>query len=302
MARRRPGRLALWLEDLKASLHPGRVVLPLLGLKEKGRKNALDVRVRHEELVLASLPVPFVGFRLLLMSDLHIDQDPDLPQVVLERLQDLHVDVACLAGDFRRRILGAHRPAIELLAPIVGAINATEGVFAVRGNHDSAQLIAELASLGVDVLDNCARAFTRQGERLWLAGVDDPHLYRTHDVAAAMRSVPPGEFTILLAHSPEAYVEAAKAGVSLYLCGHTHGGQVLVPGIGSLVKNMRAPMAFHRGFWRYDGMLGFTSTGVGSGSVFARFNCPPEMVVLTLRRGENQVAGEPGMPPQGSSP
>jgi predicted MPP superfamily phosphohydrolase len=265
------------------------VILPLLRLQEQGRRNALDVRLRHEELAFPSLPVPFAGFRLLLMSDLHIDQDPDLPQVVLERLGGLEVDVACLAGDFRRRILGDHRPALELLRPIVQAINAHEGIFAVRGNHDSAQLIAELAALGVHVLDNRAHAVVRQGERLWLGGVDDPHLYRAHDVAVAMKSVPSGEFTILLAHSPEAYAEAARAGVALYLCGHTHGGQVLLPGIGSLVKNMRAPMALHRGFWRYDGMLGFTSTGVGSGSVFARFNCPPEMVLLTLRRGERAM-------------
>jgi predicted MPP superfamily phosphohydrolase len=253
----------------------------------------LDVQVRHEELMFPQLPAPFSGFRVLLMSDLHVDQDPELPAIVTEKVRALEVDVACLAGDFRRRILGDHRSALRLLAPLVQAIRAEQGIFAVRGNHDSAQLIQDLPALGVEVLHNRAQAIQRKGARLWLAGVDDPHLYRTHDVTAAVRTIPAGEFIILIAHSPEAYQEAAQAGVSLYLCGHTHGGQVVIPGIGSLVKNMRAPMALHRGFWRYEEMVGFTSTGVGCGSVFARFNCPPEIVVLTLRRGEEKADTEP---------
>lgn len=278
----------MWVEDLKASLHPGRVVLPLLGLGSRGRRNALNICVRHETLELPTLPPPFSGFTILFMSDLHIDQDPALQQVVLKKIADLRVDVACLAGDFRRRILGDPSFALRLLEPVIAAIKAREGVFAVRGNHDSARLIEGLSSLGVQMLDNRAHTFARSGQRLWLAGVDDPHLYRAHDVQSALSEVPAGECVILLAHSPEAYEEAAKAGVSLYLCGHTHGGQVLIPGIGSLVKNMRAPMDFHRGFWRHEGMLGYTSTGVGSGSVFARFNCPPEIVVFTLEPAQRK--------------
>ncbi len=282
MRRNGPSRLTLWLEDLKATLHPGRVVLPLLGLAHRGRRNALAVRLRHEVVELPTLPPAFAGLKILFMSDLHIDQDPALQQIIVDRVTDLKVDLACLAGDFRRRILGDPALALGLLKPVIAPVQAREGIFAVRGNHDSSELIGQLEHLGVQVLHNRAKPLVRQGQRLWLAGVDDPHLYRTHDVSAALSAVPAGECVILLAHSPEAYQEAAQAGVSLYLCGHTHGGQVLIPGIGSVVKNMRAPMTFHRGFWQFQGMLGFTSTGVGAGSVFARFNCPPEIVVFTL--------------------
>ncbi len=292
MAQGGPGKFVLWCEDLKASLHPGRFVLPLLGLRRRGRRNALDVQVRHEVLAVPRLPASFSGFRLLLMSDLHIDQDPELPAIVTDRLRGLEVDLACLAGDFQRRIMGQHQRALRLLASVVAVIQARDGIYAVRGNHDSAALMGDLPSIGVQVLHNRAQPIVREGERLWLAGVDDPHLYRAHDVAAAVRSIPDGECIILIAHSPEAYKEAADAGVSLYLCGHTHGGQVLIPGIGSLAKNMRAPMALHRGFWHYNGMLGFTSTGVGCGSVFARFNCPPEIVVLTLQRPSGEGSAQ----------
>lgn len=288
-AKEGPGKLTLWWEDIKGLLHPGRFVLPLFGLRRRGRRNALDVQVRHEVLALPRLPASFSGFRLLVMSDLHIDQDPELPGVLTDRVRDLEVDVVCLAGDFQRRILGGHQQALRLLASLVAVIHVREGIYAVRGNHDSAALMRDLPSIGVQVLHNRAHPMVREGQRLWLAGVDDPHLYRAHDVAAAVQSIPDGECIILIAHSPEAYQEAAEAGVSLYLCGHTHGGQVLLPGIGSLVKNMRAPMELHRGFWQHQGMLGFTSTGVGCGSVFVRFNCPPEIVLLTLERASEEA-------------
>jgi predicted MPP superfamily phosphohydrolase len=89
--------------------------------------------------------------------------------------------------------------------------------------------------------------------------VDDAHYYGCDDLAQAVQAVPSNAFRLLLAHTPEMFAEAAKAGIDLYLTGHTHGGQICLPWIGSLVMNAACPREYTRGHWRHGGMQGYTS-------------------------------------------
>jgi predicted MPP superfamily phosphohydrolase len=133
------------------------------------------------------------------------------------------------------------------------------------------------------VLLNENTSVMRGTDKLWFAGLDDPHFYRTHDFEAARCGIPQGACSILLAHSPEVYDEARHYGFSLMLSGHTHGGQICLPGGIAMVRNGRCPHAQFTGPWTYHGLHGYTSRGTGSCGVPARFNCPPEMTVHVLR-------------------
>jgi predicted MPP superfamily phosphohydrolase len=115
--------------------------------------------------------------------------------------------------------------------------------------------------------------------------VDDPHYYRTHDLDLAFRGVPDQAFRILIAHSPEAYKEAATFCTHLYLCGHTHGGQICLSSWGPVFTHSRAPRYTAGGRWQYQRMKGYTCRGAGASGVPLRFNCPGEISLITLRRG-----------------
>ncbi len=265
-----------------------RVVLNLFfritGTYRAGLRNALNIVVREYDFVLDNLPPAFDGFRILYLSDLHIDGNPDLLQAVLDRTKEVEVDICVFGGDYRMAVYGAIQPALRSLRQIVKQVRAAEGIFGILGNHDCIEMLPDLEEAGIVMLVNDAWPVERQGQRLWLAGIDDPHFYRTHDLAMTFAKINKGEFSIFLSHSPEAYQEAAAYQPDLYLCGHTHGGQICLPGEFALFTNCRAPRALCHGPWQYEGMPGFTGRGVGASGVPLRFNCPGEIVVLTLKQ------------------
>src|SRR4029079_2861599 len=100
------------------------------------------------------------------------------------------------------------------------------------------------------------------------------------DLDAALSGVPEDACKVLLVHSPEVIARAAERGVDLYLCGHTHGGQVCLPGLGPVVLNANCARRYARGTWRYGSMQGYTSSGLGTSCVPVRFFCPPEVAVI----------------------
>ena len=129
------------------------------------------------------------------------------------------------------------------------------------------------------------RAGRTDGPGLLLAGVDDPNVFATHDLGAALRGRRPGEPVVLLAHAPSVHREAAAAGVSLVLCGHVHGGQVCLPSGRPLARRRwRFPRRVWRGRWTEGSTQGYTTVGVGACGVPLRLNCPPEIVRIRLVR------------------
>jgi hypothetical protein len=275
----------------------------LLGLHRRGVANVLAVPVNHVELPLAELPAPFDGYRILLLTDLHLDGLDGLTEVLIDRVRGLEVDLCLLGGDVRMEMYGPMAPALRRLRQLLAHVRARDGILGVLGNHDCIEMLPEFEEAGVRMLVNDATAVVRDGETLCVVGLDDPHYYRCHDLERAFRGLPPGAFKVLLAHSPEVYREAVGYGTRLYLCGHTHGGQICLPWVGPLFTHSAAPRFTAAGRWEYRGMVGYTSRGAGASGVPLRFNCLGEVPLITLRCAPDGVlkgacAGSAALRPQ----
>ena len=170
------------------------------------------------------------------------------------------------------------------MGELMPAVSCELGVYGVLGNHDFIEQVLPLESVGVRMLVNEAVSVEREGQSLWLVGLDDPHFYGTHDAAEAMARVPYDACVVMLVHSPELAEEAAETGACLYLSGHTHGGQLCLPfGVAPFV-NARCPRSRVAGRWRHGRMHGYTSAGTGSSGLPVRYNRQPEVAVHVLRR------------------
>ena len=136
--------------------------------------------------------------------------------------------------------------------------------------------------MGIIMLMNEAAALERDGAQIYLAGVDDPHYFRVDNLEKAFQIIPEDAVSLLLSHTPEIYREAAHTGFDVLFCGHTHGGQVCLPGGIPLTLDSRCPRYMGAGKWRYHQMQGYTSVGAGTSIVNVRFNCPPEVTIHHL--------------------
>ena len=258
-----------------------RTTLRLSGCYARGRRNALDIAVRHNDIRIAGLPAMFNGFTILHLSDLHLDLHPELTHVLSERLRDVDYHMVVLTGDYRGQTFGPHTAAIEAMARLRPHFRAP--VYGVLGNHDTIRMVPPFEAMGIRMLLNEAVAVERGGEAIYLSGIDDPHYYKADDLTEAGASIPPEAISILLSHSPEIYRRAAQAGFNVLLCGHTHGGQICLPGGWAIIYNAHCPRKLCAGAWRYHQLLGYTSVGVGVSIVEVRFNCRPEITLHHLQ-------------------
>lgn len=265
------------------------VVFRALGLYQRGVENVLAVGIRHQSFSFGDLPRSFDRMRILYMSDLHLDGVEGLTESIASRIEGLEVDLCVFGGDLRMEIYGSTASSLRKMKWLLQAVHSRHGVYGVLGNHDCIEMLPEFEAAGVRMLVNEAVRIDHFGESVWLVGVDDPHYYRCHDLDAAYQSVPKGGFSIFLAHSPEVYREAACRGARLYLCGHTHGGQICLPKFGPIFTHCRAPRRLAAGEWSHAGMRGYTSRGAGASGVPIRFNCPGEITVITLRSEEQNT-------------
>jgi predicted MPP superfamily phosphohydrolase len=261
-----------------------------LGLYERGLRNALKPQVRTVKLAFRNLPKAFDGFRILQLADLHIDGMDGLTEAVAEVVSECAVDLCVMTGDYRFETYGSCAAVYPRMREIYAEIRAEFGVLAILGNHDAAEMAPEFEKYGIRMLVNEAVELRRpmvigdraQRQSLWIAGVDDPHEYQCDDMPQALADVPPDDFKILLAHTPEMFQEASYYGVDLYLCGHTHAGQLALPFLGAPIQNANCPREFTQGQWQYKKLQGYTSAGVGCSMLPVRFNCPPEIVIFEL--------------------
>jgi len=266
-----------------------RWVLRLTLLHGRGRRNALSIELCRNEVALAALPPAFDAFTILQISDLHLDMNAELPHALSERVRELDYDVCVLTGDFRYRTAGPIEAALAGMERL--RVHLKDPVYAVLGNHDSIRMVPSMEAMGVRVLLNEAVAIERDGQRLYLAGVDDPHYYHLDNFEKACEAIPEDATAILLAHTPEVYRQAAHAGFDLMLCGHTHGGQICLPGGIPLMVNARCPRRICRKGWRYHRMQGYTSLGAGSSIVDVRLNNRPEVTLHRLSVAPDAPAG-----------
>lgn len=252
----------------------------VLGLRGRGRRNALDVEVRGHRLPVRRLPAAFEGYRILHLSDLHLDSLPEFPAYLADRISGLEYDACVVTGDLRYLKRGGSGPALDGFRLVRERIRGP--IHMVLGNHDSAAMLEPLEALDVRVLVNEATVLERGGARVHLVGVDDPHWFRTHDLEAALDGVPESECRILLAHSPEIYREAEARGIDLLLCGHTHGGQIALPGGWTPFLNVRCLHRYAVRDWTFGRLRGYTTVGAGCSSIPLRFQVRPEVVVHRL--------------------
>jgi uncharacterized protein len=253
-------------------------------LYSRGVRNALRPIVRYVRLEFEDLPPSFDGFRILHLADLHIDALEGLAEVVADLVSPLDFDLCVMTGDYRFKVQGPCDGIYPGLRTILSTIRTEQSVLGILGNHDESEIAIELENLGVRMLINEAAEIFLGDESLHVIGVDDPHFYGCDDLEGALEGVPEDGFKVLLAHTPEIYEKAARSGINLYLCGHTHAGQIRLPIIGEILQNADCPRAYAQGEWRHDRMLGHTSAGVGCSVVPVRYNCPPEIPVIELAR------------------
>jgi len=154
----------------------------------------------------------------------------------------------------------------------------------VLGNHDTICMVPALEEMGIRMLLNERERIERGGASIHLAGIDDAHYYRMDNIEKAADGIPYREFSILLSHTPEIYRQAAHADFNVLLSGHTHGGQICLPGGIPITLNCVLPRSMGNGSFNHHGMIGDTSAGAGVSIVPARFNCPPEVTLHHLHR------------------
>jgi len=231
-------------------------------------------------LPVAGLPAALNGLRIALLTDIHHSAlvGADDVRAAVNLTLSLRPDLIVLGGDYvtfsdHREYVG---PVAELLAPL----KAPQGVFAILGNHDDEKdMPAALVRRGFEVLKDERTRVALRGEALELAGIrfwtrSASEIYERAKLRNARDTV------LLLAHDPRRLTEAATLNIPAVLSGHTHGGQVVLPGVGALAK-ARFPIL--QGLGRQDNTSIFVSRGIGTVYVPIRINCPPEVAIITLR-------------------
>jgi uncharacterized protein len=275
------GLLLFNVENWK--LAPGIVkfALKASGLYGRARRNADHVIVRRNRPTFANLPPAFDNFTILHLTDLHADISVGAMRHLISLVGDLEYDICVMTGDYRGKTYGVFGKSLEIIGELRAELRGP--IFGVLGNHDSIHMAPSLEAIGIRMMFNECEPIVRQGQCIFLSGVDDPHFYRADDIARAASQIPSDAFSILLAHTPEVYDRAASAGFNLLLSGHTHGGQLCLPGGIPIKLEAVLPRSMGAGAWRHRDLVGYTSVGAGTSLLPVRLNCPPEITLHSLR-------------------
>jgi uncharacterized protein len=256
--------------------------LKMMGLYGRARRSADQVVVKRTTLEFAELPEAFDDFTILHISDLHVELSAGAIGKTVSLVNGLQYDICVLTGDYRGKTCGSFEESLEGVNELRAQLQGP--IYGVLGNHDSIRMAPSLEAMGIRMLFNECETIVRGDDRIYLAGVDDPHFYRADDLEKATSRIPQNAFSILLSHTPEIHDRAADAGFDLMLSGHTHGGQLCLPGGVPIRLEAKLPRSMAAGLWRHGEMVGYTTRGVGTSLLPVRLNCPPEITLHTLRR------------------
>jgi predicted MPP superfamily phosphohydrolase len=251
-----------------------------------------DLRVTQWDVPLPRWPEDLDGLRIAHLSDLHLE--PALPDRYVSRVLELlnHVDADAIV--FTGDLLSTDAAFAERYRQRFADVHAPLGKYAVLGNHDFVQDRSEpitrfLRETGWTVLRNESVPLPGTARRVWLLGIEDPTT-GVADLEKALAGVPPEAVRVLLSHPPD-YIDVASAvGLDLVLAGHTHGGQVVVPLLGPVIVPSKYGAKYAWGLFDMDGTRMEVTRGVGMVRPRVRFNCPPEIAVLQLRRGDVKLS------------
>ena len=252
-----------------------------LGIATGGAVHGYLYERHHLELTRANMPVSGLpdalrGLRIGVLTDIHRSQavPHELVAAAVRMLMAEKPDIILLGGDY---VSFGDRRYVQRAAEALAPLSAPHGVLAVMGNHDDDRdMPAALAAKGFTVLRDARTRMIVRGEAIEFAGVRF-WTYKIVDIAHLLRGALP--LTFLLAHSPKRLLEAQQLAIPAVISGHTHGGQIVLPGIGAIAAREFPVVA---GLAQRQGTSIFVSRGVGTVYVPVRINCPPEVAVLTL--------------------
>lgn len=260
--------------------------------------------VTEVPLRVPDLPEGLEGLRIVHLSDFHCQDEPNIEWSSREAIRlamQQQPDLITISGDMFDTCDVATECAVQL-----AGLDAPLGVWAVPGNHDRAHedpfkcleapsediaaLCEVLDDLGIRLLANSSDRISVDGAEIAIAGSDE-FAFGRDDVAAALEGTDDADLVILLTHTPDLLDDPAAGGADVLLCGHTHGGQIQLPGIGAPWAPVWRDRKRASGLLKANGQLAYVNRGVAS-ATRARFNCHPEVAVLTLERGEPTEARE----------
>jgi predicted MPP superfamily phosphohydrolase len=257
------------------------------------------LQVSQVEVCSPKLSNPGSSLRLVQLSDLHVERLTARERALPALVNDLKPDLIVLTGDYLSTTYHADPRALADLRTMLGELRAPGGIFAIWGTAEvdiPSLLRPILTDLGITILEDRAIELVLHDHRLWLMGLScspkPPPAGLEADAArlrALVREAPSGAFTLLLYHRPDLMPQAAAGGVDLYLAGHTHGGQLRLPGFGAIFTASRYWKRYEAGAYQQGVTLLYVSRGLGMegfGAPRARFLSRPEVVLLTLH-GDN---------------
>lgn len=259
----------------------------VLGVWALGAEPAY-LRVREYPLSIPGWPAGRTGMRIALLSDLHVGSPHnglDKLEEVVARTNAARPDLVLVLGDLViQGVIGGRFVPPEEIAPVLGKLRAPLGVWAVLGNHDrwhdAPQVTTALAKAGIPSLEDGAVEISRGGPPFWLVGISD-FWTAPHDIRKALAQVPNGRPVLAFTHNPDVFPHV-PARVSLTLAGHTHGGQVYLPGIGRLVVPSQYGERYAIGHIVENGQHLFVTAGTGMSILPVRFLVPPEISIVRL--------------------
>ena len=226
--------------------------------------------------------------RIAFMSDLHAGSHADdvaRLTAIVKGAAAYKPDLVLHGGDFvNMQLFGGGRLSPYAIARILAPLDAPLGRFAVLGNHDynygAEEITAALVKEGITVLHDEKRGLAFEGGRIELVGLPDTRRLRDRG-RALLAELSPETPTIILTHDPYWFAYVPK-GPHITLAGHTHGGQIRIPGIGVLRNSSRAPLRWSYGFVREDQRLLYVTSGIGTSGIPVRIGVPPEYAILEV--------------------
>lgn len=247
------------------------------------------LEITRLSLSFPGLPSSFDGMRIVHFSDMHLGffTNDDHIDHMAEAIRQLQPDLLCFTGD----IVDDYADSMQDYLPLLTAMEAPLGKYAVLGNHDYRGIPEGVQALykhtGFRLLKNEHEILERHGERLAIVGLEDLLLSKP-DLSRATAGIPATMFKLLLMHAPDFADQAAEAGIHLQLSGHSHGGQIRAPFLGAL-KTPPGGRKYVQGLYSVGErkMPVYVNRGIGMTQLPVRVLCPPELTVLTLRRGQD---------------
>lgn len=236
-------------------------------------------------LTIRNLAPEFTNYRLVQISDFHFGTwlNLSLLDEAIQQINFLQPDLVAITGDFVTHDPDIHYP---LLVQALSRLKSKDGVVAVLGNHDHwSDPIAVrkiLQDAQIDELNNRHVSLQRGNHLLHIAGVDD-YVEHLDNLPKVISQLPELEPAILLAHEPDYALISSKTGrFALQLSGHTHGGQVRLPGIGAMILPQYGKK-FPCGMYQVGSMALYTNRGLGMAELDIRYNCSAEITVFILQ-------------------